>query len=361
MAGASVLARRVLVGIVGVLAIAAVLLVAGELTVRRLRPQSPPDMFTVDPVVGFKLTPNFHGEDVTGGRSVPLVFNSWGLRDREYAARVPGRLRLCILGDSFVFGHGVRAEDTFAKVLERQLQERLGSAAVEVVNAGVPRYGTFQEIGLFEQSVDRIDPDVVVLGVYVGNDVLDNLEFARRREGHGGGPGDNTFTNWLRVRSQLYMWLRRRRHAAVERMDVLQRAAMNGHARTPSAEMSRGIAMTEAAIDHLAALVGARGLRFAVVLIPAAEQVHADRWQRALAHYGLAAEAYDAGEPDRRIAAFVAAHGVAVLDLQPVLARERDQELYFALHWNPRGHALAAVATADFLMASGLLQERPAP
>ena len=65
-----------------------------------------------------------------------MRINSRGLRDREYPyAKPAGRKRCLLLGDSYVFGWGVEANETAAKVMEARL------AGVEVINGGCPGWG----------------------------------------------------------------------------------------------------------------------------------------------------------------------------------------------------------------------------
>jgi len=345
--------RVLRIGVVAALMVIATLL-CGEVAIRMVTPPTPPGMFVADADLGFRLAAHFRGEERTANAAIPLAFNSWGLRDREYGARPQGGLRIYVLGDSFVFGHQVQIEDTFSKVLERALQLRLPTARVEVVNGGVPRYGTLQEAGLFAKTAELVRPDVVLLAVFVGNDVLDNLEFARAHADGKGRHGTNLLDR-LRVRSQLYMWVRRRRHAADQRQRVLEGRAMESHAVAPSAEMERGLALTEAAIAKLAAAVHERGARFAVLLIPSAAQVYPALWQEVIGRHHLQTAAYDNREPNVRLQSFAQRHGIPLLDLLSVLQAHQAERLYFTLHWNLRGHAVAGEAAAAFLLDSGVL------
>ena len=322
---------------------------------RWLTPQMPPEMFTADAAMGFRLTPLYRGAERTQTGAIPLSFNSLGLRDREYGARPAGGWRIYVLGDSFVFGQRVPAEETFAKVLERALQERLPGRQVDVINGGVPRFGTLQEVALFERTVAAVQPDVVVLGIFVGNDVLDNLAFAHTRARRGGESFTHSVADWVRMHSHLYIWLRRRQHAAVERQHSLQRHAMETHSVTLSPEMQQGLTLTEDAIARLATTARQHGARLALVLIPSAAQVYPPLWQQALAHDGLAAAEYDSSQPNTRLAAWAEAARIPLLDLQPAWQAHGNEPLYFTLHWNARGHAVAAEATAQFLDTAGLL------
>jgi lysophospholipase L1-like esterase len=94
--------------------------------------------------------------------------NSEGFRDREFGPREPARLRIVTVGDSFVFGEGVKSGDCFQRVLERMLVKSDHSA--EVLNLGVNGYDTRDEIVALGSHLERFDPDIVIWG-YVLNDI----------------------------------------------------------------------------------------------------------------------------------------------------------------------------------------------
>src|SRR5437762_1543338 len=120
--------------------------------------------------------PNMKGRTTFGGheRIVHIVTNSLGLRGPEIGPKPAGVRRVLALGDSFTFGHAVEAAEAWPAVLEGLLNAR-GGPRYEVVNAGVGGYGTGQELLLYEELESRVQPDLVVLGFAVVNDVLDNL------------------------------------------------------------------------------------------------------------------------------------------------------------------------------------------
>lgn len=92
---------------------------------------------------------------------IEVSISSQGLRDREYAVvKPPGITRILVLGDSVVFGWGVRAEETVAKQLERMLREE--GHSVEVLNTGVPSYDPKDE-GLYLRTAGlRFQPDIIL-------------------------------------------------------------------------------------------------------------------------------------------------------------------------------------------------------
>src|SRR5215831_19651099 len=64
-----------------------------------------------DPLIGHEHAPNRQARLM----GVDFRTNSQGLRDREFPFdRVPGKLRIVMLGDSLTVGWGVPLEETFA-------------------------------------------------------------------------------------------------------------------------------------------------------------------------------------------------------------------------------------------------------
>lgn len=327
-----------------------------ELMIRLFMPQTAlaTNMWKPDPKLGYRLVPEFHGE--YGEEKIPLVTNSWGMRDREYGPKQPGIQRVYVLGDSLMFGYGVAIEDAFSRSLENWLKEH-GVASVEVVNGGVPGWGTAQQHLFFEETVDTVQPDVVILGLFVGNDILDNLQFARPNLGRVGSWRKQGFRTWFRENSQLYIWLRRQYNERTERWENLERLGVDTHATTPPEKIRRGIELTEEALGRLAESTRRRGIDLLVMLIPRREQVYDDLFRDVLARHALAADAYDARQPNQRLAEETRAQGVAVLDLLEPLsaAASTDRELYFPVHLTPSGNTVAGAAAGRFLLQQGWL------
>ena len=130
---------------------------------------------TSDPELEFSFQPGYEGRmTLSGEYDVPFRINAQGLRDdHEYAAEHPGTTRILLVGDSFVFGIGVELQDTLGKQLERALNAARPGQPVEVVAAGVPSYGIDAYALLIERWVPRLRPELVVVALYPGNDLLD--------------------------------------------------------------------------------------------------------------------------------------------------------------------------------------------
>jgi lysophospholipase L1-like esterase len=108
----------------------------------------------------YELRPNVRGRFV----DQPLLISSHGLRDYEYSQhKEPGTFRIVGVGDSSLFGWGVRLEESGLKVLERRLNEQSGAKKIEVINFAVPGYNTAMEAETFVQKCLDYAPDLVLL------------------------------------------------------------------------------------------------------------------------------------------------------------------------------------------------------
>ena len=145
----------------------------------RMQPRS---MFVeFDPLLGFRLKPSVEG--VYRGLSAltpnpyirtPVRINSLGLRGPEITLKKPlGTRRVLVLGDSFVEAFEVSYEETFYARLERMAQEHT-KHPVEIIPMGVMGYGTAQELLWLREHGTKFQPDLVILLLFLGNDVIDN-------------------------------------------------------------------------------------------------------------------------------------------------------------------------------------------
>jgi hypothetical protein len=152
-----------------------------------------------------------------------------------------------MLGDSFAFGWGVEAHETFVARLEENLNRiAQGALKVEVLNFGVPGYSTFQEVALFKERGVLFDPDEVVV-FFVQND-FDMPFFVRDV---GASSGILSSSEFLRIGLQA---LRPDLAAQVEQ----QRLALRGY--DPSS-----------ALTDLSDVTRTRGIRLSLAINPRKE------------------------------------------------------------------------------------------
>jgi hypothetical protein len=122
-------------------------------------------LYRYDPELGWMPVPNSVGK-FTASRTVDTRHNSLGLRDRELGNTQ--KRTIMFLGDSFVWGYDVEANERFTDILQRDLPK------VRIVNVGVAGYGTDQEYLLMKRLWEHIKPQVVVLVYCEMNDHDDN-------------------------------------------------------------------------------------------------------------------------------------------------------------------------------------------
>ena len=79
-------------------------------------------------------------------------------------SRKKDAFRIIGLGDSITFGSFVNIEDTYLYKLESMLNLSKQSQKFEVVNAGVPGYGTIHELIYLKEKLFKYSPDLLIIG-----------------------------------------------------------------------------------------------------------------------------------------------------------------------------------------------------
>ncbi|HUM00895.1 MAG TPA: GDSL-type esterase/lipase family protein [Thermoanaerobaculia bacterium] len=348
--------------------------VLGELALRFLRPpvlavpaSDYAEFFAFDPELGWANRPGGHGRMFSRGEfDTEVRINARGLRDRDIPyARTPGTRRVLCLGDSFTWGLGVEAEETWPKVLERTLPE------LETLNAGVNGWTTSQELLWLRREGLKYRPDAVVLAFCL-NDFRENLD---GRAGlyerpffvlHGGTlvlrnvpvvqpdrARRRPVAAWLTNHSILFRlamfgreWLRagssRKAGESTDRPPERRGGPADQLSGDPPARL-----VTEALLAETARTCDEARALFAVLLIPGRSQV------RPGPGGGLSTPAAEAAyETVREICR---RHGIPAIDpLDPLrAAEERGDPVSFRgdLHWNARGQRLAGELLAERLGA----------
>lgn len=101
--------------------------------------------------------------------------NSQGFRDFEYLPeKKPGTKRIIFLGDSVVYGYGVKIEDTIAKQLEKKFRD--AGENIEVLNFGVSGYDSVQEVEFLKELGLKFSPDLVITGYTLNDSIYASME-----------------------------------------------------------------------------------------------------------------------------------------------------------------------------------------
>jgi hypothetical protein len=155
---------------------------AGEALVRSLKPQMTysrlqvmvGDQYVPGDFIPFTLKANYRARMPSmesPGHMVSVSTNDLGLRGAEISEKKPpGVTRILVLGDSYTFGLYCEDHETYPAVLERlYAAER---SPVQVINAGYAAGASPDEYyaWLMRRGLS-FQPDVVVYGFFVGNDI----------------------------------------------------------------------------------------------------------------------------------------------------------------------------------------------
>jgi lysophospholipase L1-like esterase len=358
--GGGFMARRLWGGLLYL--VLAALFVVGGLEIG-LRLFSPVQRFAFtprmwDPVVGIKNRPGARGFITCPEYDMEFVISSRGLRDREIPYEKPvGTSRVLCLGDSFTIGFGVRAEETYPKVLERRLAaEDYSGRAWEVLNAGVGGTGTAHQLAFYLEEGRRYEPDVVVLAV-CANDFWDNvvsglyvIEEGKLRKRTSpkalGWRVQEKLRGLYRLAPQLnrsHLWNKiRHAYAAVH----AKRTSVGTVSRIGKADVSeRTFLLARELLLALRQACRERGCELVVLIVPP------------LRESGLGVERMEA------FAEFVRDEAIPCADPRELFARrarEGEKTNYDGDgHWTPLGHEIAAASLWNLFVAEGLVSTGP--
>ena len=338
------------------------------------------------PQLGHFNVPGFDGWIKTSEFTTRVSISPLGLRDPRTAYERPaGVFRVLLLGDSFVEGVQVDASKTVAAQLEASLTQHSGRP-VEVINAGVAGYGTGQELLLFEQEGARYQANVVVVVVFLGNDIGDNsfrpdplraeqtsrptfeLDSERMiRVVPGAAPDTGPDPRQaLRDCCLLYNVFETGVLLKLSSGPVRDQPEVEWDARylvrslyekDPDAEMERAWRITERLLGLMRDRVKSENVQLLVVGAPDWLALDEAAWQERMGGTRTASGLYARDQPSRMLSDIAAKSGVPYIDLTPVLAGASDAEpLYFPIdtHWTPAGHAVVAQAIEAKLREMGL-------
>jgi hypothetical protein len=348
-----------------------------EIGLREVGPMLPGEYQTISyseqhPAFGRRHKPGA-GWKKTSEFTSRIEINSKGLRGPEIDfVKQPGESRILVLGDSFTFAEQVNQPETFVQLLEDQLNTA-GGARYRVLNGGSNGFSTANELMYLVVAGIRFQPDVIVLAFYAGNDVSDNfrrVEAARiAREAdfvlRGADALDDGFQKIARS-SAVYTFVE---SGVLAKIPWLNPASGGD----PSAVVIRAApktaedaveawAITEELIRRIDQIADRQGARFAVMIIPSAEQVTGNEASIEQAAYPddddtVTAPGLD--RPNERLSAITDRLGVPTLDLLPTLRRQAASSgapLYFPrnAHFTVAGQALAAQELHEFLVTQGI-------
>ncbi len=342
-------------------------------------------MFKYDPVLGWTFIPNKRGSIVYLGEVGRYIeTNSLGFRDNALPSDTAGMRKILVLGDSFVSNIGVSDDDVFTEVMEQQLKNTL------VLNFGVNGYGQVQEYLLEKEWLDKLNPDLVVLVIYLRNDFQDNIgtEYVYPRPIASWSDEDSLrilpppaftakdtpHTSFWHSLEHLHIYALFER--IVRGVELRLRVGMEKHSleHNPSAytppelflcrkQQSENARLMDRTMEELllriARFADKRKTPLVFALAPSVFQVDDELWSSLLKEYRAKSEDYSSSLPNEKLMKFAEQNDLLMIDLLPLLRAEREKEniLYnhHEQHWNSDGNRFVAHALLDYLNARSLI------
>ncbi len=315
------------------------ILVLAEVSLRIFVAYSGNSLLLSEALDAHRLVP---GRDYGGG----LRGNSLGYPGREFRREKPrGVFRIAALGDSFAVGPAVPFNENYLSLLEQ------ADSGIEVYNFGVSGAGPREYYAVLKEHVWDVQPDLVLVCVFVGNDITESLATPRHLD-----PRQHAL--YLLITRVVRLVRERERFSYAEtdkRSDRLtastlsvetfreveaRRLAVCLKAPPPSLEKKWQRALSY--LDRIVRDCNNHDVPVAFVLIPDEFQVNPDVLAEALGVVAMDASTLDLEYPQRRLGRFCAERGVRCLDLRPAFAEVPNAYALRDTHWNARGNRLAA-------------------
>jgi lysophospholipase L1-like esterase len=275
--------------------------------------------------------------------------NSLGIRHDELELEKPGGLfRVIVLGDSVAF-----PEDGFVAILRQKLSG-IPDIPVEVINAAIPGYTTYQEKLLLQRDLMRFSPDLVILQYCLN----DNHRFLHRLNDKRHWlitmearwallPKKDSWFSRLIETSYLITEIRMRLYRA---RNALAKGTDFPWERSPSFASAWQAQTWGEFKQHLVTmrdLLWSSMARLAVVAVPYGPQLEKEhlKWDRRYVLF-----------PQAKISEICSESGIPLLDLHPVFLASSGTKLFSdGIHLTDEGHKLTANSIFDFLLREGLL------
>ncbi|MFO0949034.1 MAG: SGNH/GDSL hydrolase family protein [Planctomycetota bacterium] len=342
-----------------------------------------PVVWVPDKQVGWRNLPGAHLHYVKEGDGI-VDINSLGNRDRERTAeKSPGVFRVAVFGDSMTEAVEVNLDKTFCYLLEERLSRP--DAKVEVLNFGVIGYSPIQELLLFREEGPRYKPDLVILALFVDNDVsgcrgdlavvdgaplvsmagnelrFDYSACYREYDSYMREP-----VHLLRAHSRLYHVLNdfriamKNRRALGQDANSIPKRFMLYHDPLPPV-WEDAWKLFERVLLEFKLEAEKQGVPLVVVSVPAAQVVSAESWQDILKTYPkMAGENWRLLEPEDRLLSIIERQGIVFFrPLETFQKASSGSPLFFgnAGHMTTRGHEVMTAALAEFLLRNKLVPQ----
>ncbi len=146
--------------------------------------------------------PHSEEEFVSSDFRYKVKINSIGIREREISIpKGQDTFRIVVFGDSYTYGWGVSAEETWVRQMENKLQVK--GKKIETVNLGKPGTNPFFYLDLAQKAIPLLQPDLVIVAMLQGDDLCFLGEVKKDRE--------FISSILLKIYPNIYKWIQQRK------------------------------------------------------------------------------------------------------------------------------------------------------
>jgi hypothetical protein len=282
--------------------------------------------------------------------------NSLGLRELRNIDKHTKSKRIVFLGDSFVYGIGVSNHETFAYITE-DLLNNITHNSWKIINVSQPGTGTFLQLNLLNDFLNKIDIEEVILFYYIENDPYDTMHEYNASKGQylKFDKIDLIFNKmveikeWISKKIAIYRFLKLK----LGTVGTLRAFPYKIFDQCDPSKVSLFTEMDELTrklISDTKIYLQNKNIKFSVVLIPRQEQLSNGVFEKYKNQYGVSKINYDRFLPQKRLIANVfKPSGIKVFDLMDELNGKDPSIYYFPIdgHFNKRGNRFVAEIIAS--------------
>jgi len=333
------------------------------------------------------------------GEKISFTSDQFGLRNT--VADYQHSQTILVLGDSFVEAANTSDAKMFTTILEEDLVSKTG-LDLGVINGGIGGYSNSNSLFLLNKVWPEIEPEWVILAVYLGNDLRDNcytlrddarLELARIAQGTGekqveltpdenaeGGlncpastsPASVPYQMWRVIQyskafSLLYNSFGKAKEVRTDDWLSYYMFEVETYRNVPAAPVDAAVENTRFILQQMSTFCRNYGTRCVVVGLPSKAEIYEEfsfiaqsetqpgSRQRAL-DIIRDENGFSFDNPSRYYAQICAEVNLPYYDLTPVFREYASSEIFYKIdrHWNARGQEIAARYLVDLLIDAGM-------
>lgn len=318
-----------------------------------------------------------------------FITNNRGMRGpKDYVYEKPeGIQRIAVMGDSFTFGVGVKAEETYSALLQEKLNQSHPNT-FEVMNFGVSSYSPLLHYIYLKREVLQYQLDTLILAFDLA-DLQDDYFYEKNAIHDKAGEiiacdpyslyGKPNWWAYLKKHSVLMTILDEKLFQSFRKMKTIgftqyiQNKIKKVRNKTeilanptidniefdrmmitrPDKDMkvlSKHWERSAKYIRMIHELCQKHNIRFLLVAYPYGHQVGDEQWAKGREYWAFKKDkTYDADRTFQLIRDFADTNNISLLSLLDPMRQNKDQVLYYNNdgHWTPAAHRVAANSIAD--------------